>query len=133
MDIVLAYALLLALMEYFEMSWQKAGSLRQMIHRSYQLYAKNIFLFFAMHPGLYLLLFIVVLTQNYSFWLLFIIGIKATDVIFKLSLINRIYIKQDLPKELDAAMRQPVPSYMFFVPIVLYPLFLYLGLSDLLG
>jgi len=129
MEIVLVYVLLLAILEYFESSWQKDSTLGGMIQKAYAHYSKNIFLFFLMHPGLYFLVFLVVLTQNYSFWILFPIVIKATDIIFKISIIQKLE-KNELSSEYKMILSQPIPSYMFYIPIILYPTLLYFGLTS---
>lgn len=128
MNIIIVYVVLLAVLEFFESSWQKDSTLGGMVQKAYEFYSKNIFLFFMMHPGLYLLVFIAVLTSNYSLWILFPIMIKATDIVFKISMLDKIE-NDKLSDEYKVILSQPIPNYMFYIPIVLYPTFLYLGLT----
>lgn len=128
MEVILIYVLFLAILEYFESSWQKDSTLGGMIQKAYALYSKNIFIFFIMHPGLYFLVFLAVLTQNYSLWILFPIAIKATDIIFKISIIEKLE-NDALSSEYKMILSQPIPSYMFYIPIVLYPTLLYFALA----
>jgi hypothetical protein len=128
MEIVIIYVFILAALEFFESSWQKDATLGGMIQKAFVLYEKNIFIFFLMHPGLYLLLFLAVLTSNYSLWMLFPIMIKATDVVFKISIIQKIQ-NDSLSGEYKAILSQSIPAYMFYIPVILYPTFLYLALT----
>jgi hypothetical protein len=128
MEIVIIYVFILAALEYFESSWQKDTTLGGMIQKANALYEKNIFIFFLMHPGLYLLLFLAVLTSNYSLWMLFPIMIKATDIVFKISIIQKIQ-NGVLSGEYKAILSQKIPAYMFYIPVILYPTFLYLALT----
>lgn len=128
MEIILIYVFILVALEYFESSWQKESTLGGMIQKAYSFYDRNIFIFFAMHPGLYFLLFVMLLTHNYSFWFLFPILIKATDIIFKISIIQKIE-NDTLGTEYKILFSQPIPKYMFYIPVILYPTFLYFGLT----
>ncbi|MGM0623965.1 MAG: hypothetical protein ACQESH_08125 [Campylobacterota bacterium] len=128
MDIILAYVLLLAVLEGFEAWWQKDSTLGGMIQKAHAIYSKNIFIFFLMHPGLYLLLFIALLTANTSLWILFPIFIKATDIIFKISIMQKLE-EDNLSSEYKLILSQQIPQYMFIIPIILYPTLLYFALT----
>ncbi len=129
MESVLLYAGLLLLLELFELSWQKAETIEQMISKAYAVYKTNIFLFFAMHPGLYFVLFTALLSGSYNLWIFFLIGIKATDIVFKLRLMEKVFEQEPPSRELSELLRQRIPGYMYTVPVILYPVLLYFGLG----
>jgi hypothetical protein len=57
-----------------------------------------------------------------------ILTLKIFDLFYKLELIKKIFIKQDVPQDLAAMLEWQIPSWFFLMGVLLYPPLLYYGL-----
>jgi hypothetical protein len=62
-EVIMSYILLFVLLEFYEISWQKAPSIMGMLIRMYKYYSKNIFLFLIMQPTFYFAICFAMLTD----------------------------------------------------------------------
>jgi len=127
LDTVINFTILFILLEFYEVSWQKAPSLMGMLVRMYQQYSKSIVLFLIMHPTFYFSIGFVMLT-NYHWAALFLLFIKTVDIATKILLIEQIFIKKELSQEMSVALLAPLNKYFPYIGIVLYPPLIYLAI-----
>jgi len=128
MDNVLLLTLILIFLELFEAFMQYAGTLYGIMEKLYGWYSKSIFLFFLIHPAFYFILFVIVATHTLNMYIIAILILKTFDLFYKLELIKKIFIKQDVPQELAAMLEWQIPSWFFLMGVLLYPPLLYYGL-----
>ncbi|RXJ80300.1 hypothetical protein CRU95_11485 [Arcobacter sp. F2176] len=86
------YSLLLLFMalELFESNWQKHDNLYGLIYNNYQVFRKNIFLYFILHVTFFYTLAVSIYLSNYGFWMSSIILIKFFDLAFKLNMMQKL-------------------------------------------
>jgi hypothetical protein len=128
MDNALLLTSLLLFLELFEAFMQRSGTLYGVMENLYRWYRKSIFLFFLMHPAFYFTLFVVIATDILNIYMIAILTLKIFDLFYKLELIKKIFLKQDVPQDLAAMLEWPIPSWFFLRGVLLYPPLLYYGL-----
>ena len=128
MDNALLLTSLLLFLELFEAFMQRSGTLYGVMKNLYSWYRKSIFLFFLMHPAFYFILFVVIATDTLNIYMIAILTLKIFDLFYKLELIKKIFIKQDVPQDLAAMLEWQIPSWFFLMGVLLYPPLLYYGL-----
>jgi hypothetical protein len=74
------------------------------------------------------MLFVIVSTDTLNIYMIAILTLKIFDLFYKLELIKKIFIRQDVPLELDAMLKWQLPSWFFLMGVLLYPPLLYYGL-----
>lgn len=124
-DVILNYLLLYILLEFFEVSWQKAPSLMGMLLRMYHYYNKSIWLFLLMHPTFYFAIGFAILS-DYNGYALLLVGIKTIDIVTKISLIEQVFIKKELSAELSMILLAPINGFVPYLGLFLYPILLVL-------
>ena len=128
MDEKLGYVLLLALLEFYEYSWQRASTVKELLGRIYARYRAGIFYFFFSHPSFIFLLYVGIKYNLTNFWYLSLIGLKFFDIAYKLVIVKKIEqraIEEAMPIPLEA----PITPWMLRLNILFYPLMLYLALG----
>ena len=128
MDNALLLTSILLFLELFEAFMQRSGTLYGVMNNLYSWYRKSIFLFFLMHPAFYFILFVVIATDTLNIYMIAILTLKIFDLFYKLELIKKIFIKQDVPQDLAAMLEWQIPSWFFLMGALLYPPLLYYGL-----
>lgn len=123
-DAILNYIFVFILLESYEIYWQKAKSIMGMLARMYQYYNKNIFLFLLMHPTFYFAIGFAMLT-NFSTSSMILVFLKTADVATKILLIEQVFIKKELSKELNIALLSPIPNILAYMGLLLYPPLIY--------
>lgn len=113
--------------ELFEMIWQKSPTLLDMLDKIYNYYQKSPYLLYLMHPSYILGIYIFYVTQ-YNLWVLTILIIKSVDIIFKVQLIHKHFVLDELSLEMKAMLNLPLHPAMMAMGLMLYPYLLYLGL-----
>ena len=129
MENVLTLTLLLLLAELFEGLMQRSATLLGVLEKLYAYYYKSIFLFFLMQPGFYVLLFIVLVTGVLNASMIFLLAIKIFDMFYKMELIKKVFIEQDVPTEMAEMLDWKMPSYFFLMGAAMYPPLLFYALS----
>lgn len=119
--------LLFILTEVFELYWQKSPTLLTMIEKIYTYYKKSPYLLYLMHPSYIFSIYLFYLS-SYNLWILAIILIKSLDIIFKVILIHKHFVLDQLSDELKHMLSAPLHPIMFATGLMLYPYFLYLAL-----
>ncbi len=128
MDNALLLTAMLLFLELFEALMQRSGTLYGVMEKLYGWYRRSIFLFFLMHPAFYFILFVIVATNTLNIYMIAILTLKTFDLFYKLELIKKIFIKQDVPQDLAAMLEWQIPSWFFLMGVLLYPPLLYYGL-----
>ena len=128
METALTFTILLVFLELFEAFIQRADTLYRVVEKLYGWYQKSIFIFFLMHPAFYFILFVVIVTDTINIYMILILSFKIFDLFYKLELIKKIFIKQDVPQDLAAMLEWKIPSWFFLMGVALYPPLLYYGL-----
>lgn len=88
MEEKILYIAILIIFELYEASWQKSNSLKGMIENIFTRYQKGQIIFFLSHPTYWFVLLVAIKYQINNFWMLAIIFLKTSDIVFKLWLIQ---------------------------------------------
>jgi len=120
---------ILLLLEFFELFMQRADMLGGVMARLYRWYAKSIFLFFAIHPTFYFVLFTVLATDILNFPMVVIIAMKVFDIFYKIELIRAIYIRRSVPPDMAAMLEWRIPSWFFLTGVSIYPPLFFFALT----
>ena len=128
MEMVLTLTLILLRAELFEALTQGSSTLLELITRLYAYYDKSIFLFFLMQPGFYVLLFIIMWTGVLNASIIGLLAVKVFDIFYKIELINKVFIKHEVPVEMEPMLKWKIPSWFFLMGATMYPLWLYYAL-----
>lgn len=123
----LNYILLFALLEFYEISWQKAPSMMGMVTRMYQYYAKSIFLFLLMHPTFAFSIGFAML-QGYNGFALLLLFLKTADIATKILLVEQVFVKKKLSHELSVLLLTPLHPFLPYAGLLLYSVLLFLAL-----
>ena len=108
------------ILELFESTFQKSDTFYGVINKNYQLYKKNIFLFFSMQPSFYYTLFLAIYLNNFSFWMSSIVVVKFLDIYTKLYLLKKIDDGENISEIIPIDMK--IKSYYIYLNVILYPL-----------
>ena len=126
-DMILNYVLLFVLLEFFEVSWQKAPTIMCMIIKMHRYYSKSIFLFLIMHPTFYFSIGFAMLT-DLNMYAMILLFLKTLDISAKILLIEQIYTKRELSQELSLILLAPIYNFLPYIGIFIYPLLILLAL-----
>ena len=128
MSETLFFILLFVAFELFEISWQKAPILGEVLEKIYHYYQKNIFLLFFMHPTMYLAIYLIMVT-NYNIYIQILFGIKLSDIALKLLFVHKVFVQQEINDEFRMMLGMRVEWYMLYFGVVFYPVLIWLGFS----
>ena len=128
MENVLLLTSILILLELFEAYMQRSDTLYGVIEKLYGWYSKSIFLFFLMHPAFYFILFVVIVTDTLNIYVILILVFKVFDLFYKLELIKKIFIQQEVSQDLAMMLDWKIPSWFFLMGVGLYPPLLFYAL-----
>jgi len=122
------YVLLLLLAELFEAMTQRSGTLLGVLEKLYVYYQKNIFLFFLVQPGFYVILFVVLATDVLNVPMIFLLAIKIFDIFYKIELIKKVFVECIVSIEIVQMLEWKMPSWFFLMGVGMYPPLLYYAL-----
>ena len=129
MENVLLLIAILILLELFEAYMQRETTLYGVIEKLYGWYSKSIFFFFLMHPAFYFTLFVVIVTDTLNIYMILLLTFKVFDLFYKLELIKKIFIQQNIPQDLGMMLEWKIPSWFFLMGIGVYPPLLFYALT----
>ena len=122
--------IILFILEILEIKWQKGNTLQSYLANLLYVYDKNILLFFSLHPTIYFVAILSLYTNTFNLISLTIFSCKLLDILFKISLLEKIKNKKDLGVfESIISQDTPIPSYLKYFGVVLYPTLLYFALT----
>jgi len=127
-EIILNYILLFVFLEVYEVSWQKAPTMMEMLFRMNIYYKKNIVLFLIMQPTFYFSIGFVMLTNSNPYALLLLL-IKTFDVALKIVMIEQVFKKKTLTKELINILLTPIGKYLPYIGLTIYPFLIALSFN----
>ena len=119
-ELVLNYILLFIILEFYEISWQKAPSIMGMIIRMNNYYSKSIFLFLIMQPTFIFSIGFFILT-DYNMYAMILLFIKTVDVVTKILLIEQVFTKRELSQEMSLILLAPINSFLPYMGLLIYP------------
>jgi len=128
MENALLFTLILLFAELFEAYIQRSGTLLGVLEKLYDYYQKNIFFFFLIHPGFYIVLFIVVLTGVLNLTMVFLLALKIFDLFYKMELIKKVFIEREVSQEIAQMLQWKIPPAFFLMGAGLYPPLLFYAL-----
>lgn len=119
MEILSLFLIFLAL-EFFESKWQKSDTLYGLLNNNFQIFQKNIFLYFLLHVTFFYTILVSFYLNNFSFWMSSILIIKFLDISFKLSLMKKLSNGTNIEEIIPFNMTMvPILRYM---GVIIYPL-----------
>ena len=124
----LFFILLFIAFELFEVWWQKAPTLAEVLEKIYHYYSKNIFLLFFMHPTMYLAIYLMIIS-HYNIYMQILFGIKLSDIALKLLFVHKVFIKHEIDDEFTMMLGMRVEWYMLYFGVVFYPVLIWLGMQ----
>jgi len=128
METILLLTSVLMALEVFEAMMQRAETLYGVMQKLYRWYHKSIFLFFLVHPTFYFMLFVVILTKQLNIYIILIISMKIFDLFYKLALLKKIFIQEEITRDMATMLAWKIPVWFFLTGLLLYPPLLYYGL-----
>ena len=128
-NIYLLIILYIAL-ELFEIQWQKADTLMNILGQLYRYYHKNLILFFMMHPTFYFGIALAMIT-DFSFSALALVFIKTVDMATKILLIQQVFEKKELSAEMSTMLLAPLSPLMPYLSVAVYTPLVYFAITSL--
>jgi hypothetical protein len=125
---ILNYVVLFVLLEAYEVYWQKAPTIMGMLIRMHKYYSRSIFLFFVMQPTFYFSIGFAMLT-DYHWASILMLLIKTSDIATKILLLEQVFVKRELSHELSLILLAPINSFLPYLGILTYPIFIILSLD----
>lgn len=117
---ILSLFLIFVALEFFESKWQKSDTLYGLLNNNFQIFQKNIFLYFLLHLTFFYTIFVSFYLNNFSFWMSSILIIKFLDISFKLSLMKKLSNGTNIEEIIPFNMTMvPILRYM---GVIIYPL-----------
>ena len=117
---ILSLFLIFVALELFESKWQKSDTLYGLLNNNFQIFQKNIFLYFLLHLTFFYTIFVSFYLNNFSFWMSSILIIKFLDISFKLSLMKKLSNGTNIEEMIPFNMTMvPILRYM---GVIIYPL-----------
>lgn len=125
METVVGLLLLYLMLEAFEVWWQKAPTMLQMLLRIHRQYDRSIFYFLILHPTYYFAIWLILQTEV-SIPSVIVLFIKTVDIATKLVLIQQVFDKKEVSQQLHEMLNTPLQGWMPYVGFALYtPLILW--------
>ena len=128
MNILETLIIALVLAELFEAITQRSDTLLDMLKKLYSYYDKSIFLFFMMQPSFYVILFASLSTGVLNVSMVFLLALKIFDMFYKMELIKKVFMEQNISKELTEMLVWKIPTWFFLIGLSMYPPLLYYAL-----
>jgi cellulose synthase/poly-beta-1,6-N-acetylglucosamine synthase-like glycosyltransferase len=121
--------LIMALLEFFEISWQKGATLKELLIYNYHSYKESPFVYFARHGGFIYILFIILYLDLINVFTISILLMKLLDMLFKLKVISNIDKSgESYVDSLIGPVDFKISNSIRYSNIVIYPLLLFFAL-----
>lgn len=129
MNTLILSIFILVLLELLEAWWQRSDTMMGVLVNGYHYYKKSIFLFLLMHPSFYFVLLVILATNILNGWIAAIIILKSLDIILKITMMQNLFVKDNVDEILRSFLREPLTPWVFLTGVSLYPFLLYYALS----
>lgn len=117
-------------LEIFEIIWQKGDTTRLYLENLMSLYQKGLILFLLAHPSFYFVLIVCLVGENFSVYMIFLLGLKMLDLVMKINILDKsIKNHENNAYEVLYEGNFPFPLYLKVVPIFISVSFFYLAFS----
>jgi len=126
-DLILNYVLLYMILEFYEINWQKAHTVMGMLAHMYKYYSKSIFLFLIMQPTFYFSVWFAMIS-DFNLYAIILLFLKTVDVATKILLIEQVFVKRVLSKDLSLTLLAPINNFLPYIGMVIYPILIILAL-----
>jgi hypothetical protein len=128
------FLIMLIFLELFELSWQKGTTLQEYLKNLFHFYKRGVLFFLILHPTFYFALFSQIFFDNYTFFASLLSVIKFFDIIFKLSIMDKLYNGKDLGVLKEAIKENaPLPKILKFSGVFLYPILFFFAYTQMLS
>jgi len=114
------YVLLFILLEIYEIWWQKAETLLGMLARMYEHYYKSVWLFLIMQPTFIFSIGFMTLS-NFNIYSVILFGLKASDIVAKIFLIEKVFVEKEFSEELSVMILAPINKVFVYMGLLIYP------------
>jgi len=114
------------ILEVFESKWQQSDSFYGVIKNNYQIYNKNIFIYFLFNPTFFFSIYLSMHFNNFGFLMSSIIVMKFLDISLRLLLMNKIQNNEDISAFIPIDIKYTFTLRYFNV--FLYPMVFVLSL-----
>jgi len=111
--------LIFVAVEIFESNWQKNDSLHGLIYNNYQIYKKNIFLYFILHISFFYSIGVSVYLNNFDFWMSSIVIVKFLDMAFKINMMKKLSSGLEIHEVMPMNVNM-TPLFRYF-NVIIYP------------
>jgi len=128
MENIFTLVAILVMLELFEVTMQRADTLYGVMEKLNVWYSKSIFAFFLIHPSFYFILFVVIVTEVLNVYMILLLVLKVFDLFYKIELIKKIFIQENIPSDLAAMLDWEIPQWFFLMGVGLYPPLLFYAL-----
>jgi len=127
-EYILEFLLVYSLLEVYEVQWQKASRVIDMLGRIYRYYHKSVFLVLLMHPTFYFAIFFAMYT-NYNGYAVALFVIKGIDIVTKLILVKQVFIDKEISDDVAVMLQMPLGNFFPYIGLLVYPPLIYMALS----
>ena len=125
MDERFIYLIILILFEIYEASWQKADTFFGIIQNIFDRFKKGQIYFYLSHPSLWFILYIAIKYNIFNFWMVFMILLKASDIAFKLWIIESHMKGRKIEEIIGLPTDIKISSYITYINTLVYTFLFY--------
>ena len=119
------YLFLLILFEIFEASWQRSDTFYGIIENIIKRYKKGQTYFYLSHPAFWFVLYVSIKYNIINFWMVMIVLLKASDIAFKLWIIQNIQKGKSIEEILQIPKDLKISSFMIYINTLVYSFLFY--------
>ena len=112
--------LIFFLLEFFESTWQKSDTLFGLVNNNFNMFRKNIFVYFILHTSFFYTIFLSIYFNNFGFWMSSIFFIKFADIALKLSIMKK--LSHGISIETIIPMNIKMTPLLRYFNVLIYPL-----------
>ena len=116
-------------MEVAELSWQRAPTIGEMLHRMYGVYRRSVWLFMLGHSGYLYLLYVSLAYDLLNMAMVAALSLKIMDIFTKIDLIRKVYMRKEYDEALRHMLNMRIPPWVWLMGPLTYPWLIYLALT----
>lgn len=120
METLAAVMIIYILLELFEVSWQNAPTMLDILVRIHRKYDKSIFYFLLLHPTYYFAIWLI-LETGMSIPAVLLLFIKTVDIATKIVMVQQVFEKKEVTPSLFGMLTAPLEKWMPFIGLAVYP------------
>jgi hypothetical protein len=128
-EYILEFLVLYALLEVYEVQWQKGKRVIEMLARIYRYYHKSVFLVLLMHPTFAFAIFFMMFSA-YDDYAIALFVIKGLDIATKLMLVKQVFIEKKISDDVALMLQMPLGNILPYIGLVVYLPLIYMALIN---